>query len=69
MYLNAYEIERNLKTSTNFRHERHLTELDLQKLELQRPVDRLRLRLSNVLMDIAKMIRPADSSHRKVASA
>ena len=69
MYLNSYEIERNLNTNTNFRHEQHMTELDLQMLNVSGPFDRLRLNLSNALFGIAKMIRPAGSPRRDIASA
>jgi hypothetical protein len=69
MYLNSYEIERLAEPKSNFRHEQQMTELDLQKLNLDNPLDRLRLNLSNALIGIARLIRPAGSPRRDIASA
>ena len=68
MYLHSFEIEQLSRPRRDERLAQQFAELSLLRDHRSTRVNRMRLRLSNLLITIATNIRPSDAGRRNIAS-
>ena len=68
MYLQSFEIEHLSRPHRDERLDQQFAELALLRDHRSTRVNRMRLRLSNMLISIATNIRPSDAGRRNIAS-
>ena len=68
MYLQSFEIESLSRPRRDERLDQQFAELALLRDLRSTRIDRMRLRLSNMLISIANNIRPSDAGSRDIAS-
>lgn len=69
MYLNSFEAEQLAHAPRNQHLDLQFAELELMRNRQPNGFNRMRVRLSNMLISIADNIRPSDAARKDMASA